>query len=640
MAAGLPAQDKSVRPLEVGRRVALVLGNSSYQRLGAIPAASADADDVATTLRGVGFQVIVRKDVSLRQMTSALSEFRSGIRAGDLALFYYSGHGGQAGESNYLLPVDFEPVDDEGMLPRAAYPMAEIRDLMENAGARVRLLVFDACRTSSLVNGKGNGLGLRSMEGRPEGTLVAYASAHNQIARFESGARNSLYTTELLEALRQPGHLKELLEVAQRRVFDRTGGKQTPYLYGFLSGNLFLRDMAPPPPAAAPVASAPAQTATPQPERPVLPESPAQKSSPAWKDRAEYDLVDSVTKAADAPARQIELLDQWAQQYPQSDFRALGLQLRVIAAQKLGRQDDLWNSARELFLLNPGVPAGSYFVAGTAPLRNDTSPETLALARRAALATLTQSALGADGVAAMRSTLGWVAAQEKRYEAAEAEYGACVTADARQAMCSYRLGEAILRQRNPGQQSAALFHFARAAVLEGAGSLPADARQKASDYIKRAYSGYHGSQEGLDALLAAAKAQPFPPSGFRISTVSQETAPAADPAIELWRSIRRALTGADGQAYFNASVKDALVPGGANGVGRFPATVIGVETAGKETILRVSVDGGSETDGRLSLGTSRFRPTPGTKIEFAGIVTGFSGQPYKLELRVSEVRDR
>jgi len=137
-------QAKSIKPIEVGRRVAIVIGNANYQHLAAIPAAHADADDTAAVLRTLGFtEVIVRKDLDLRGMTVALSEFRSKLRPGDFALAYYSGHGGQAGEQNYLLPIDFQAVDDESILPRMAYPMSEVRDLLENTGARLRLLVFD-----------------------------------------------------------------------------------------------------------------------------------------------------------------------------------------------------------------------------------------------------------------------------------------------------------------------------------------------------------------------------------------------------------------------------------------------------------------------------------------------------------------
>jgi formylglycine-generating enzyme required for sulfatase activity len=237
-------QTKSILPVRVERRVALLIGNSRYQHQPGIPTAGADVDDMAAALRTLGFRdedVLIYKDADMPKMTGALAAFRKRIHSNDLAVFYYSGHGGQAGEQNYLLPVEFQSVDDESILPRVAYPMSEIRDLLEGAGARVRLLVFDACRTASLINGKDVRGGLREIGGQPEGTLIAYASAHNQVARFSDGARNSAYTAELLAELRQPGaSLKEMLEAAQGRVFRATAGKQTPYLYGFLSGPLYL----------------------------------------------------------------------------------------------------------------------------------------------------------------------------------------------------------------------------------------------------------------------------------------------------------------------------------------------------------------------------------------------------------------
>jgi formylglycine-generating enzyme required for sulfatase activity len=241
----LPAQKgtKSIVPINIGRKVALVIGNSAYSRLDAIPAAANDADDMASTLRSLGFEVSVKKNLGVEALITEVIGFGGSIRAGDLALLYYSGHGGSVGEENYLLPVDYEPPSAKDLVDRRAYAMSKVRDVMEQSGALVRVLIFDACRGSA-VTAKNGEADPRPIEGRPEGTLIAFASAHKQDALFDARQRNSLYTGRLLAALKSPdADFKGLLEGVQRQVYEDTRHQQTPYLYGFLSGPLYLASL-------------------------------------------------------------------------------------------------------------------------------------------------------------------------------------------------------------------------------------------------------------------------------------------------------------------------------------------------------------------------------------------------------------
>ena len=244
----LPAQNgtKSIVPVSVGRKVALVIGNSAYSRLDAIPAAANDADDMAATLQRLGFEVSVRKNLGVEALITEIIGFGGSVRAGDLALLYYSGHGGSVGEENYLLPVDYDPPSAKDLVDRRAYAMSKVRDVMEQSGALVRVLIFDACRGSA-VSSKSGEADPRPIEGRPEGTLIAFASAHKQDALFDARQRNSLYTGRLLSALKGPdADFKALLEGVQRQVYEDTRHQQTPYLYGFLSGPLYLASLSAP----------------------------------------------------------------------------------------------------------------------------------------------------------------------------------------------------------------------------------------------------------------------------------------------------------------------------------------------------------------------------------------------------------
>ena len=64
---------------------------------------------------------------------------------GDVALFYYSGHGVQIDGENYLIPVDFDGQSETDVRYKAQ-PVGPLQERIEQSGARLNILVLDACR--------------------------------------------------------------------------------------------------------------------------------------------------------------------------------------------------------------------------------------------------------------------------------------------------------------------------------------------------------------------------------------------------------------------------------------------------------------------------------------------------------------
>src|SRR5262245_43583772 len=77
------------------KRVALVIGNSSYQNTPALANPDHDAEDMTAALKRVGFEVIFERDLDKRGMEQALARFARAALDSDAALFYYAGHGMQ-----------------------------------------------------------------------------------------------------------------------------------------------------------------------------------------------------------------------------------------------------------------------------------------------------------------------------------------------------------------------------------------------------------------------------------------------------------------------------------------------------------------------------------------------------------------
>jgi hypothetical protein len=86
------------------RRVALVIGNADY-KVGQLRNPVNDAEDIAKTLREIGFTVFTKVNADQREMEEAVDDFARKIQDGDIALFYFSGHGVQVRGENFLIPV-------------------------------------------------------------------------------------------------------------------------------------------------------------------------------------------------------------------------------------------------------------------------------------------------------------------------------------------------------------------------------------------------------------------------------------------------------------------------------------------------------------------------------------------------------
>ena len=80
---------------------------------------------------------------------------------------------------------------------------------------------------------------------------------------------------------------------------------------------------------------------------PVLRAQDAAAPAKNWKDRAEYDLYVSITQTAD-PAKRLELLNQWQDKYPTTDYSKERLQFYVATTAQAGQPAKAVDYAQQL----------------------------------------------------------------------------------------------------------------------------------------------------------------------------------------------------------------------------------------------------------------------------------------------------
>lgn len=229
-------------------RVALVVGNSAYVRIPTLSNPKNDAQLMAATLRGVGFEVVTAFDADRRDMARAVRTFGKKLRkAGKdaVGLFYYAGHGVQARGTNFLVPLGAE-IETEADLEVETLSAANILAQMEDAGNTLNLLILDACRNNPFKGKVRSAVGGLARLNAASGSLVAFSAAPGQVAADGDG-KNSPYTKALVEAIKQPGLvLEQMFKKVRVKVEAQTGGQQTPWEESSLKGDFhFMPPVAP-----------------------------------------------------------------------------------------------------------------------------------------------------------------------------------------------------------------------------------------------------------------------------------------------------------------------------------------------------------------------------------------------------------
>jgi len=250
LVAGLFAIFGQFSDARSAKRVALVIGNSTYQHVARLANPTNDADDISTALEAIGFDVTKAKDLDYRGMRLTLREFSAAALGAEIALVYYAGHGIEVDKHNYLIPTDARLKTDIDVEFEAI--SLDIINRTVAGAKNLRLILLDACRDnpfaksmSRTISHRSIGRGLAKVE-PTVGTLVSYAAKEGTVAADGVG-RNSPYTSALIEHLGEAGlEVNFLFRKVRDSVIAQTKGKQEPFVYGSLPGKRIYLNAAEP----------------------------------------------------------------------------------------------------------------------------------------------------------------------------------------------------------------------------------------------------------------------------------------------------------------------------------------------------------------------------------------------------------
>lgn len=215
------------------KRIALVVGNSTYKNITPLDNPSKDASLMAETLTALGFILVggrAQLDLDKSAMDVAVQSFGRQVQGADVALFYYAGHGVQVSGSNYLVPVGANPTREADV----DFQMTDVNLVlrqMQGSGTRLNLVILDACRNNPFGS-----RGLRAADGglaqmrAPEGTLISYATQPGNVAQDGSDG-HSPYTKALATTIRVAGlDVFQTFNQVGLAVKRATAGAQQPWV--------------------------------------------------------------------------------------------------------------------------------------------------------------------------------------------------------------------------------------------------------------------------------------------------------------------------------------------------------------------------------------------------------------------------
>ncbi|MDO9307144.1 MAG: caspase family protein, partial [Mesorhizobium sp.] len=202
------AQEKALKG------VALVIGQSQYTSLAALPNPANDARSIAALLENLGFDVDTLMDADAAGLSGTVAKFETDAAGADVALVYYSGHGVEAGGENFLIPIDAAASEPKGF--------ASATRLLERLQKTVpvAIILLDACRDNPFPPDAA----LVDENGRPQPIAAAGLGATRGVTRFASDPGKADSVGAIIGFAAEPGKV----------ALDGEPGGRSPYAAALL----------------------------------------------------------------------------------------------------------------------------------------------------------------------------------------------------------------------------------------------------------------------------------------------------------------------------------------------------------------------------------------------------------------------
>ncbi len=215
------------------KKLALIIGNEGYRFTTALRNPKNDARSMIRVLKECGFEVIEVIDGDAVKMKAAIREFGYKLKSYEVGLFYYSGHGIQIDDKNYIIPVDAN-LKSKTDVREDCPSVSQVLARMEEAGTKLNIVILDACRNNPFERGsfgeneEGGGLAPITP---PDNTVISFATDPGSVASDGVAGTNGLYTGSLVKFISVANtQIENVFKLTGKEVKEKSGGKQKPWL--------------------------------------------------------------------------------------------------------------------------------------------------------------------------------------------------------------------------------------------------------------------------------------------------------------------------------------------------------------------------------------------------------------------------
>ncbi|XP_019954747.2 mucosa-associated lymphoid tissue lymphoma translocation protein 1 isoform X1 [Paralichthys olivaceus] len=219
-------------------KVALLIGNLSYQNHPQLKAPMVDVYDLTNLLRQLNFKVVSLLDLTESEMRNAVDEFLLLLHKGVYGLLYYAGHGYENYGNSFMVPVDApNPYRSANCLC-----VQSILKLMQEKETGLNVFLMDMCRKRNIHDDSAPNIVLRVTAN----IVFGYATCQDAEA-FElssSGFTNGVFVKFLKKRLLEDEKITVVLDRVAEDMgqFDATKGKQALEIRSSLSEKRALAD--------------------------------------------------------------------------------------------------------------------------------------------------------------------------------------------------------------------------------------------------------------------------------------------------------------------------------------------------------------------------------------------------------------
>ena len=208
-------------------RLALIIGNGNYPDA-ATPLNQPinDAHDLASSLRGNGFDVDVVEDATKDDMRRAVTRLKDRIRPDSVVMLFFGGYGVQVGRESFMIPVD-AAIWKEADVRRDGLSVEQVLDVMREKGAKAKLVVLDASRRNPYerrFRSFSHGLAPISP---PENALILSSATPGKVVD-DSRTANSVLVSELLHNLDAQATAEAAFNKTRVAISRASEGEQVP----------------------------------------------------------------------------------------------------------------------------------------------------------------------------------------------------------------------------------------------------------------------------------------------------------------------------------------------------------------------------------------------------------------------------